>query len=34
MAPLCREIRQQRNAGSISTVAEAALDVCGGLITL
>src|SRR5262249_33303730 len=34
MAPLCREIRQQRNAGSISTVAEAALDVCGGLTPL
>src|SRR5262249_47420647 len=34
MAPLCREIRQQRNASSISTVAEAALDVCGGLVTL
>jgi hypothetical protein len=34
MAPLCREIRQQPNARSTPGAAEAAPDVCGGLIKL
>src|SRR5262245_27846655 len=31
MAPLCREIREQRNARDTSGAAEAAPDVCCGL---
>jgi hypothetical protein len=34
MAPLCGEIRQQRNARNTPGAAEAASDVCGELIEL
>jgi hypothetical protein len=34
MAPLRREIRPQRSARGTSRAAEAAPDVCGGLIEL
>src|SRR5262245_62375715 len=34
MAPLCREVREQRSARGTPGAAEAATDVCGGLIEL